>query len=359
MCIVGSGLLALGPAWWPEARRPEPGAGVRILIVRLGALGDIVHALPACAAIRRAHPDARIDWLVSARHEGVLRHVRGIDERITMGLSSRWSGLVATVRRLRAARYDAALDFQGLIKSAAFARWSGARRVIGFDRPAVRESLAARFYRERAAVDDRQHVIRKNLALASLVGADPSAIVFPFDVPPSPLSDQTPYALLNAGAGWPNKRWPPDRFGTLATWLRDRFGWRSLVLWGPREQGLAQLVVNVSKGAAVLAPRTSIGDMLALARDARVFVSGDTGPLHLAAAMRTPVVGVYGPTSPDRNGPFDPADVCVSRFTECVCHHERRCRRSRPCIGSISVSEVREAIERRVRAAATPVTGTP
>jgi lipopolysaccharide heptosyltransferase I len=354
---------------------------MKILIVRLSALGDIVHAVPAVAAIRARYPEARIDWLVDVRYAAVLRYVHGIDERITIDLSG-WRGTVAAfatwarssspsgrasglpdtppappIRRLRAAGYDIAVDFQGLLKSAALARLSGAHRVVGFDRAVLREPLAARFYTERYALDDRQHVIRKNLELAAGIGADPSFIAFPMEVPASPLTDSSAYAVLNPGAGWPNKRWPPDRFGAVAVWMRDRFGWRSLVLWGPREQQLAQQVVDASWGAAVFAPRTGIGDVLALARDARVFVSGDTGPLHLATAMRTPVVGLYGPTSPDRNGPFDPVDICVSRFADCICHHERRCRRGRPCIESIEISEVQQAIERRV--AVVPVPGTP
>lgn len=323
---------------------------MRILFVRLGALGDIVHALPALAACRRTWPEARIDWMVERRHRHVLECVRGIDRRIEVDPAGEWRALPGTMREVRAARYDVAFDLQGLIKSAVLARWSGARRVVGFARAALREPLAAWCYTERHPVDDHGHVIQKNLALVAALGADTSRIEFPFDVPDTGARQGPPYALLNPGAGWPNKRWPPDRFAALAAWLRERHGLRSLVLWGLPERALAEAIAARSRGAAEPAPPTSIRDVLALARGARIMVSGDTGPLHLGAAMGTPLVGLYGPTAPTRNGPFAAGDVSVSRFEGCVCHHERRCRRPVPCIEEISLEEVRDAVERRLSA---------
>jgi lipopolysaccharide heptosyltransferase I len=324
---------------------------MRLLIVRLGALGDIVHAVPALAALRRTWRDARIDWLVSARHRAVLEFVEGLDEQIVLDGGLGWRRLPATVRALRSRRYDAVLDLQGLIKSAVLARASGARRVIGFGRGALREPLAGAFYSERHVSGDRQHVIRKNLALAAAAGAaGTDRIEFPLRVPPGPDVGADPYVLLNPGAGWPNKQWPGDRFARLARWIADRYGWRSIVLWGPREEQLAASIVAASDGAAERAPRTSIGDVLGLARRARLLVSGDTGPLHLAAAVGTPIVGLFGPTSPARNGPFDPADLSLSEFEVCVCHHERRCRRDRPCIEAITIDAVTAAVDRRIAA---------
>ena len=154
----------------------------RILVVRLGALGDIVHALPALAACRRTWPEARIDWLVEARHRHVLAHVRGIDRVIAVDTAGGWPAVAGVMRAVCGARYDVAIDFQGLIKSALLARWSGAARVAGFRRAALREPLAALAYSETYPVDDRGHVIRKNLALAAALGADASRIEFPLEV---------------------------------------------------------------------------------------------------------------------------------------------------------------------------------
>ncbi len=275
---------------------------MKILVVRLGALGDIVHAMPAVAALRRAMPSAQIDWLVDARHREVVDLVRGINGRISVDPAGNWRELPAVLRRLRGERYDAALDFQGLLKSAVLARFSGAARVIGFSRDVLRERAAAVFYRERRDIPRGHHVIEKNLQLAAALGVDVSQISFPFDVPPGPIIDG-PYALLNPGAAWPNKRWPPAAFGEIAAWLQEVHRTPSIVLWGPQELDLASQVVAASAGAARLAPPTRIGDVLALARGARLMVSGDTGPLHLAAAVGAPIVGLYGPTSPGTERP--------------------------------------------------------
>jgi ADP-heptose:LPS heptosyltransferase len=156
------------------------------------------------------------------------------------------------------------------------------------------------------------------------------------------------YIVLNPGAAWPNKRWPPDRFGALAAKLRERTGLRTLVTWGPAERGLAEAVVAASAGAAAAAPATSVPDLAVLMRDAALVVAGDTGPLHIAAAMGAPLVGLYGPTWPERNGPWHPRDVVISRADVCVCHHKRQCLRGAPCINDITLDEVLAASERRL-----------
>jgi ADP-heptose:LPS heptosyltransferase len=156
------------------------------------------------------------------------------------------------------------------------------------------------------------------------------------------------YAAINPGAAWPNKRWPPERFGALAAEMRARIGIRSLVLWGPGEEDVASLVVGASRGAAELAPRTSLVDLFAIARGARLMVSGDTGPLHIAAAVGTPVVALFGPTFAERNGPWSHDDIVISRAVRCFCHYERKCRLLQPCIDDIAVDEVVAAAEYRV-----------
>jgi ADP-heptose:LPS heptosyltransferase len=259
-------------------------------------------------------------------------------------------------RRMRAREYDAALDFQGLVKSAALTWISGARRRIGFERSALREPAAAAFYSERVAANDSSHVIEKNLSLAATVGADTSRLEFPLGPVESgslnALRSQAdgPFVLLNCGAAWPNKRWPPERFGRIAAWLHQTHHLRSVVLWGPGEQSIAEHVVRASSEAAVAAPPTSLRDLVAFARVARLMVSGDTGPTHVASAVGTPDIALFGPTSSQRNGPWNPADVSITRYAECDCHYERSCRRdvSRWCLASITEEQVRAAIERRL-----------
>ena len=331
-----------------------------ILIVRLGAMGDIVHALPVAAALRARFPDARIDWVVDERHRDLLELVRVVDRRIA--LRTRSASLRRRVMELRRTltreSYDIAIDVQGLLKSAVVARLSGARRVLGFTAPHLRERAARVFYTETCDPGDTAHVIEKNLTLAASLGADVSRIQFPLTVPASAALDAlrhghsaagvTPFVVLNPGAAWPNKRWPPDRFGAVAEWLRRAHGLRSVVTWGPGDETTAAAVVDGSAGAAALAPQTSIADLVAIVRGAALMVSGDTGPVHLAAAVGTPVVGIYGPTDAARNGPWSADDVTVSRFTACGCHHQRRCRVARWCLEDISVDDVIAAITRRI-----------
>ena len=329
---------------------------MNILIVRLGALGDIVHTIPAAAALRAAFPRSRIDWLVEAKHRAVLDLVMGLDRVVALeGRSlAAWADVV---RREREVAYDIALDFQGLMKSAVLARASGAARVAGFSVWHLREKGARPFYSETDSTDgdDRAHVVWKNLRLLRVVGIDAAQVAFPLRAVPSDPRDEVvaahgarKFALINPGAAWPNKRWPPAQFGEVAAFLREVRGLSSVVLWGPGEEALAQAVVDASGGAARLAPPTAIADVVALSREAALVVSGDTGPLHIAAAVGTPVVAVFGPTDPQRNGPWSASDVTVSRFESCACHYDRQCSQAAWCLDGVTVAEVTAAIQQRL-----------
>lgn len=327
----------------------------RFLIVRLGSLGDVIHAIPAVAALRARHPQSRIDWLVDPRYASVVRMVEGVDEVIEADTRAGVGSLLAIVGRLRRTRYEAVVDLQGLLKSGVLARAAGAARTIGLPREHLREPMARFLYSETPDAGTNPHVIHKGLALMRALGVEEPRVSFPLAVPPSAAAEAVPalvgsdrYALINPGAAWPNKRWPPERFGALAAALRDRLGLRSLVLWGPGEEHIASRVVGASAGAASLSPPTAIVDLFAIAARAVLMVSGDTGPLHIAGAMGTPLVALFGPTYAERNGPWDPADITLSRVAGCSCRYERRCRLPRPCIDDIAIDEVISAAERRV-----------
>jgi heptosyltransferase-1 len=334
---------------------------MNLLIVRLGALGDIVHTMPAAAALRQAFPDAAIDWLVDAKHRAIVDLVAGLDRVVAVPAATP-AGWIETVRELRRVQYDAALDFQGLMKSAVLARASGAARVIGFSIWHLREKTARPFYSETnlsgnasATRDAELHVIRKNLDLLRALGVAADRIAFPLArVESTALREvrrsvgSNPFALINPGAAWPNKRWPPERFGEVAAFLREVRGLPSSVLWGPGEEALADAVVQSSSGAARIAPPTHVSDLLELSRAASLMVSGDTGPLHIAAAAGTPIVALFGPTDPARNGPWGGRDQVVSRYAACGCHYARRCHAARWCLGEITVAEVTAAIQHRL-----------
>ncbi len=336
----------------------------RILIVRLSALGDIIHALPVLDELRRAFPSAAIDWVVDARHAGLFNYVDGVSRRLVVRAATAGdqgqvvtfagtAGLLSVVRFMRKQQYDVAFDLQGLIKSGALAGLSGAARVIGFAPGRVREPQAAWFYSEHVGCPVDAHVVQKNLGTLPLLGITPGAPRFPLRVPASSVADELgdrlgSYVVLNPGGGWPNKRWPPSRLGELAIRIRDRFDLNSLVVWGKREEAFADAVVAASDETATRAPATSLGDLIAIASRATLVVSGDTGPLHIASAVGTPVVGLFGPTVPWRNGPWEKDDEVVSRSDVCACYHKRQCSKPTPCLNDVSVNEVFAAVGRRL-----------
>jgi heptosyltransferase-1 len=326
----------------------------RFLIVRLGSLGDVVHGIPTAAALRAHFPDARIDWLVDPRYVELLERVRGLNARIGVD-TRRIPAILRTIGDLRDVRYHAVIDLQGLLKSAVLARAARGETTIGFPRAHLKEPLARVWYSRTPDPGGVAHVIQKNLALLEPLGVRQPRVEFPLDVPATRASEQVAarsgargFALINPGAAWPNKRWPADRFGALAARVRERHGLGSVVLWGPGEESLAQSVVAASQGSAELAPQTTITDLFALARDAKLLVSGDTGPLHIGAAVGTPIVALFGPTFAERNGPWSTADVVMTRAGQCACHYQRRCRTGKRCIEEITVAEVASAVERRL-----------
>jgi heptosyltransferase-1 len=332
------------------------------LIVRLGALGDVVHAIPFAAALRREFPHARIDWMVEPRYTPLLDLVSVVDRRIAIDPRSLVRGpersrVLRTLRELRKVQYDVAFDLQGLIKSAAVARAVRPRRLVGFPRRHLREPLARLFYTTAPDPGAAMHVIFKNLALLAAVGAQDRRVQFPLSIPRSETIDSVVerfapqgFALINPGAAWPNKRWPPACFGAVAAAIRNTYGLRSLVLWGPGEKELAHQVADASAGSADVSPPTGVAEIAGIARAARLMISGDTGPMHIAAAVGTPLVTLFGPTRPDRNGPWAMYDVALSRVDQCSCVYERQCRRDVACIADIGVDEVLAAVERRLQA---------
>jgi lipopolysaccharide heptosyltransferase I len=346
---------------------------MRILFVKLSSIGDIVHALPALAAVRRALPRAEIGWVVERRSAEILRDnplVNTLIEVDTKGLR-RWpvSGetLPATrrqLRRLRASPFDLALDFQGLLKSALIARLSGAPRRVGFARAHLREPASRFLLTKTVDVPARSHVIRKNLALASgalgvRLPTDADEFEFPVAVSREHEGEAEAliqsvgqrYAILNPGGGWPTKLWDAARFGSLADSLSQNFGLRSIVTHGPGELELAERVASSSRTGAAVVASPSLKGFYALARRAAVYVGGDTGPTHLAVAAGAPVVGLFGPTEWWRNGSPRAEDICVERNDiDCRADCHRRSCSQWVCM-DIEVSRVAEAVGERLRRA--------
>ena len=335
---------------------------MRVLLVRLSAIGDVVHTLPAAAALARAGHE--VGWLVEPAARSLVEGSPAVARVHVAPPARRFSARAAAATRagLRAARYEVALDLQGLWKSAAWARLSGATRVAGFGRRFRREPASALLLHERLDLPEGlAHVIDKNLTLLRAVGV--SAVgTRAFPLPPLEQAEARvagaldelgpgPFALLNPGGGWPGKLWPAASFGRLAERLAAAQGVASLVAWGPGEERLAEQVVAASGGAARRCFPTTLLELAALARRARVTVAADTGPLHLACAVGAPVVALFGPTDPARNGPFAPADVVVWRLPACAPCHRRACPVHAGVMAELPVDEVAEAVSERLRRA--------
>ena len=343
-----------------ERREPRP---KRLLAVRLGAMGDIIHTLPAVTMLRRAFPDAEIGWMVEERwaellcakdepRSGPVTAGRPLVNFVHAVNTKVWrkSPLAGATRRqfssalkeVRDRDYDIAVDFQGAIKSALLARLSGAQSVWGMQKP--RETPARLFY-SRQVETTGVHVIEQYQSLADALAGEfggkedsrPSlgyaaesslapanqaaagsrryAIEFPADAAAeTAIAQQFDHAgkeivLINPGAGWRTKEWPAERYGAVARTLAQE-GFFPLINYGPGEEQLARAVESASGGSA-RSISCSVGELIALTRRARLLIGGDTGPLHLAAALGVPVVAIFGPTDRARNGPYSANSVVL------------------------------------------------
>jgi len=342
---------------------------MRILIVKLGSIGDIVHTLPALAAIRKAMPQAEISWVVESRASEILRDNPLLDRLIEVDTKALRRGLMSgetlraprqQLRQLRASAFDLALDFQGLFKSATIARLSGARRVFGFSRDGLREPASRILLSESILISKNSHVIRKNLALASgalgiSISDDPNDFEFPIATnsihraEALNASAESDYAILNPGGGWPTKLWSAERFGRLADELWSHYGLHSLITHGPGEAELAETVLRSSQSGKARAVKVSLKGFYELAKRTQIYVGGDTGPTHLAIAAGAPIVGLFGPTEWWRNGSLRASDLCVERVdidcrTDC---HRRAC--SKWICMDIEVERVFQAVGQRLK----------
>jgi heptosyltransferase-1 len=293
-----------------------------IVLVKLSAIGDVLHGVPVAVALKRAFPAARIGWVVEGRAADVLAGHPAIDHlfRLPRGWLKSLTAVQSLRRQLRDFRADIAIDMQGLLKSGIATWLSGASLRIGHARPESREGAWLAY--NLTVPSTAAHVVDRNCDLLEPLGVRVTTPAF--DMPAWPVSRHrvqewlatlrlasTP-VVINPGAGWPSKIWPEERFAAVARILRDRHGLTSIVVWGgDRERGAAERIVAAAGQAAVIAPSTSLQDLGELCRQARLFISGDTGPLHLAAAVGTPCVGLFGPVPADRNGPYGPCHVTV------------------------------------------------
>lgn len=327
----------------------------RFLLVRLGSMGDIIHALPSASALRDTFPAATIDWAVEPRWTRLLKGSPDLNNVISAKRTSA-AGMFVTLKTVRAPRYTCVIDFQALYKSALLAFSTGAPRRIGFTSSYAREGAASILYTER--LNPRgPHKVDHNLTLAEAAGAKKvQSARFPLsidqqenDTVSSDLAKHgiREFFVLNPGGGWISKCWPAERYGELSRRLSARFGWLGVVTFGPGEDALAAGVIRAAGDPAPIALPLRLGPLMALLKRAEFVVSADTGPLHLAAALGVPVVGLYGPTDPARNGPYSCSDVVVRNAHVSVTSYRREASYS-PSMLSITVDQALAAVERRL-----------
>jgi len=314
----------------------------RILLVRTSALGDVVHCLPVLAALRRHLPEARIAWVVEEAMAPLLAGHPDLDRVLPVRLRPwRHAPLARRTRQqvrqavgaLKDFAADVALDLMGNHKGALLAALSGAPRVIGLDRHSRREPSSALWINRPVVPGEPppSHAVDRGLALLAALGlpAEPADFaghrLLPAAAPP-PDAAERPYAALHPGAGWGNKVYPPRRWGEVARRLADATGVETRVTLAPGEEHLAAAVAAASGGAARPVPAADLAALTGLLRGARLVLGGDTGPLHLAHALGTPVLLLHGPTDPRRHGPYGapehalwealPCSFCYKRFEE-------------------------------------------
>ncbi len=339
------------------------------LIVRLSSIGDVIHTLPAYCALRDGWPETSFGWAVEPAAAPLVRRlcpklrVHEIDTAAwrRKALSpATWSDIGRAHRELAAGNYDVALDFQGLIKSALVARQANAP-VIGLARADLRERLAARWYNEQApATAPGSHIIERSLGIARTAGVPLSQPRFPRlwnDDDMSHVDRQLErhgreaFVVAHGAANWPSKQWPMARQAATGRDLFRRTGLPVLWLWGPGEEETARRTALAAGEGNHAAFATTLPQLAALIHRARLFLGGDSAPLHLAVASGTPIVAVFGPTSPRRLGPLDPADSVVTNPQPCSYCHRRRCPLgTRACLETLQHTDVVEAALKRLAA---------
>lgn len=325
----------------------------RFLILRLGSLGDIVHTFPAVAALRESFPNAEIVWLTHPRWK-LLVESSGLASQVWATETRSLHSLRKIIDDLRNASWNAAIDYQGLWKSAGLAYLGGIKRRIGFSSETIREFGVPLLYTDRVRCVTT-HICDQNGELSRRAGASNPVANFALEIPNDAEREVhgfleklafNRYIVLSPGGGWRSKCWPPERFAELGKMIWDSLGLRCVVNYGPGEDDLALAVRDCSGDAGPVSYNGGLGPLMALLGNAACIVGGDTGPVHLAIALGTPAVALFGPTDPQRNGPYRTDDI-VLRAPGAVRTHSR-VDQVHPSMLQIQVTEVFAAVRRRL-----------
>jgi heptosyltransferase-1 len=287
-------------------------ADQKFLVMRLGSLGDIVHTFPAVAGLRECFPNAEIVWVTHPKWEALVRSSNLANEIWTVDTRD-WAALRGILTRIRRHHFETAIDYQGLWKSASIPFLTRVPKRIGFSSDTIREAGVPLFYTDRVRVNPATHMAEQNGELSVRAGAKSRTGSVVLTISPEGEASTkrrletegiTDYVVLSPGGGWRSKCWPPERFGKLASRISQELKLRCVINMGPGEEDLVQSAIAAAEGSQPVAFKGNLGELMTLLKNASAVVAGDTGPLHLADALRAPVVAIFGPTDPARNGPY-------------------------------------------------------
>jgi heptosyltransferase I len=327
-----------------------------ILLIKPSSLGDIVHAMPTCAAIRRTYPKARLTWLVKRQWASLVERIDGVDR--VWPVKSTLKGWLSQVPALRTEGFDLVVDLQGLFRSAAIGWLGGSPLLVGFENG--REG-SPWFYSRRVPVPQSEmHAVDRYLLVAKAVGAAESDTPeFRFRIPPtdydevdrllirSGVTPGTSWVAMNVSARWPTKRWPAESFAEVADrMLQEGYG-AVVMIGGPDERAEVAAVSGMMKTPAIdLAGATTVGLLPALLSKASLLITNDSGPMHVAAAVGTPVVALFGPTSAVRTGPYGVGHGVLTGKVPCSPCFSRTCHNTLPleCLRLVSPQQVLSAV---------------
>jgi heptosyltransferase I len=327
----------------------------KILIVKPSSLGDVVHSLPFLNAMKTCFPEAEIHWVIAKGLEDLLAGNPMI-ERLWVINKDAWKKIdnakntVAEMRNLfkglKKEKFDLVIDLQGLLRSGIITKSTGAPVRIGFQE--AREGSRF-FYTHKVKGGKDVHAVDRYLKIPLSLGCDIARVSFPFSPEPSsPFTSHLltfnlsgEYAVIVPGARWKTKKWPPEKFGELAS----RLPMQSIIVGSKADRDIAGLIVSLSEGKAIsLAGKTSLPELIAIIRKAKFVISNDSGPMHIAAALGIPVFAIFGPTDPQRTGPYGKGHTIIRTEEPCAPCFKKTCEDVK-CLEGLSVDKVFETIK--------------
>lgn len=331
-----------------------------ILIVKLSAIGDVIHALPVAHVLKQTYPQARITWVVEKPAYDLLTNNPDIDEIIIFdkpkfkSLTGLLTNGYQLARELKSKKFDLVIDLQGLFKSAAISYLSGAsKRLVYCNARELSHLIGQRICGEH----EQGHVTERYLDVARHLKCTVDQVVFPIHITQSEekkaeaianhagLKLENPYIVLAPGTNWPSKCWPPTHFAKLADMLYDS-NIIPVIIGGPNDQRLArEIITNTQVPPIDLTGKTSMKQLAYIIKKSQAFVGGDTGPMHLAVAVGAKVVTMFGPTNPKRNGPYGDNHKVLLVPHSCQGCWQRKCPKRIDCLASISAETVFAAVQ--------------